>query len=161
MCAASRRGQQLLIGTTATCVVTIRCRLHWTGAADFIRVNRTGIRETADERNFTTLKWEIGWEPTEGRSMGEFFTSERFYAYPFASPESSPLKLVRRVSLTELRQTSNERVFQSPKNFTPLALVTGSWYLISEGMKPMRVMLLNSDRLSSFSYLLERGGFVR
>jgi hypothetical protein len=31
----------------------------------------------------------------------------------------------------------------------------------SKDLKPMRVILVNSDRLSSFSYQLEWGGFVR
>jgi len=36
-----------------------------------------------------------------------------------------------------------------------------TWYLVSEGMQSMRVILVNSDRLSSFSYQLKWGGFVR
>jgi hypothetical protein len=48
-------------------------------------------------------------------------------------------------------------------NCSQLALASSlkAWYLISEGLKPMRSLLVNSDRLSSFSYLLERGSFVR
>lgn len=41
-----------------------------------------------------------------------------------------------------------------------LALREKTWYLITEGLKPMRGLLTNSNHLSNFSYRLESGGFV-
>ena len=60
-----------------------------------------------------------------------------------------------------LRPVLNYKGTRKDFDAESLASLVKSWYLLSEGMQSMRVNLVNPDRLSSFSYQLEWGGFVR